>query len=145
MSSKVTEGKRHRRDWRNALGQQLEDHAAIQAFLFEQLHNATQEVLAVLLLDKAYRVLHFYQIRKADLATITTYPSEVIKRALVHKAYAIVLARSCSSQNPRFDQMDVKLPQALKNLLALVDVHVVDHVLVTQDTCVSLAEAGRLK
>ena len=41
-------------------------------------------------------------------------------------------------------QADVQITARLKSALALVDVRVLDHIVVTVDDCVSLAQRGHL-
>lgn len=137
--SKGGRGRQH-----SFIGNKLANRAEIKEFLFGQLQNVTQEVLAILLLDQECCVLHFDQIAKASLEAGTIYPREIIRRALEHKAYAVVLARSLPTKEPLFNRSQVMFTKTLKRLLVLVDVHVIDHVVVTQGACVSLAERGQL-
>ncbi|MGG4605080.1 JAB domain-containing protein [Paenalcaligenes sp. Me131] len=127
---------------RALLGRQLPTHEDVKAFLCTELQDVTEETLALLLLDKAYRVVHFYQTSNATLSTI--YPREIIQRALRHKAHSVVLARGFPSKEPRDNRTEVKLVKALKDLLALIDIHILDLIAVTRSGCVSFTDNGWL-
>ncbi|MGG5152590.1 MULTISPECIES: JAB domain-containing protein [Alcaligenes] len=120
----------------------LPTHEAVKAFLSSALHNVTEETFALLLLDKAYRVLHFYQTPNVTLTT--AYPRYVIHHALKHKAHTIVLARGFPSEAPHVSRTEIKLVKSLKALLALIDIHVLDLIAVTPFSCESLTGSGRL-
>ena len=128
-----------RRDLR---GRQLPTHEAVKAFLCSALQNVTAETFALLLLDKAHRVLHFYQTPNTTLTT--AYPHAVIQRALKYKAHTVVLARGFPSEVPHHSRAEAKLVKALKDLLALVDIHMLDHIGVGRAGYVSLADSGQL-
>ncbi|MCY1378998.1 hypothetical protein D9M69_666780 [compost metagenome] len=70
------------------------------------------------------------------------YPREVVLRALHHHAAAVVLAHNHPSGEARPSRADEALTQSLKAALALVDVRVLDHFIVTRDAAASMAEMG---
>jgi DNA repair protein RadC len=67
----------------------------------------------------------------------------VAKECLVRNAAAVILAHNHPSGFPEPSRADEHLTQALKAVLQLVDVRVLDHVIIG-DTCVSFAERGLL-
>jgi len=70
------------------------------------------------------------------------YPREVVLRALHHHAAAVVLAHNHPSGTSEPSRADEHLTQTLKSALALVDVRVLDHMIVTAQQCRSMAEMG---
>ena len=127
---------------RDLLRCQLSTHEAVKAFLCSELQNVIEEMFALLLLDKRYRVLHFHKTPNSTLTI--AYPRDVIQRALRYKASAVVLARGFPSDKPRCDRTEVKLVKTLKALLALADVHLLDHIGIARTGYMSLAERGQL-
>jgi len=66
----------------------------------------------------------------------------VVLRALHHQAAAVVLAHNHPSGNAQPSSADEALTRTLKTTLALVDVRVLDHFVVTRSGVVSMAEMG---
>ena len=65
-------------------------------------------------------------------------------RALHHQAGAVVLAHNHPSGSVQPSRADELLTQSLKAALALVDVRVLDHVIVSPGQSLSMAERGLL-
>jgi DNA repair protein RadC len=72
------------------------------------------------------------------------YPREVVLRALALNACAVVLAHNHPSGLAQPSRADEALTQTLKSALALVDVRVLDHFIVTREQTRSMAEMGLL-
>lgn len=72
------------------------------------------------------------------------YPREVVLRALALQAGSVVLAHNHPSGTAQPSRADEALTQTLKAALALVDVRVLDHFVVTPSQSVSMAETGLL-
>lgn len=75
----------------------------------------------------------------------SVYPREVVLRALHYHAAAVVLAHNHPSGEATPSQADQTLTQTLKAALALVDVRVLDHFIVTAHACRSMAEIGLIE
>ena len=75
---------------------------------------------------------------------LATYPREVVQRALLHQAAAVVLSHNHPSGNVQPSRADEALTQTLKTTLALIDVRVLDHVIVAPGQALSMAEKGLL-
>ncbi|MNH36057.1 hypothetical protein D3C79_968120 [compost metagenome] len=72
------------------------------------------------------------------------YPREVVKIALEHNAAAVILVHNHPSGDPEPSQADRALTTTLKNALNMIGTQILDHVVVGNDGCVSLAERGYL-
>ena len=135
---------------RRALAQQLKERevfsspGAVKHYL--QLHLAAKahEVFAVLFLDAQNRLLAMEELFRGTLTQTSVYPREVVLRALKHGSAAVVLAHNHPSGTVQPSRADEALTQTLKAALALVDVRVLDHVIVTQGEALSMAEQGIL-
>jgi len=68
----------------------------------------------------------------------------VVKEALSRNAAAVILAHNHPSGVAEPSQADELITNRLRDALALVDVRVLDHFVVTGDTIVSFAERGLL-
>ena len=79
---------------------------------------------------------------RGTLSQTSVYPREVVLRALSLQASAVVLAHNHPSGSAQASRADQALTQALKSALALVDVRVLDHFVVTATEAQSMAEQG---
>jgi DNA repair protein RadC len=133
---------------RRALTQELQQRPlfdspkAVREYLQLQLGARTHEVFAVLFLDSQNRLLALEELFRGTLSQTSVYPREVVLRALHHHAASVVLAHNHPSGEARPSRADEALTQSLKAALALVDVRVLDHFIVTRDAAASMAEMG---
>jgi DNA repair protein RadC len=79
---------------------------------------------------------------RGTLTQTSVYPREVVKAALKHNAAAAVPAHEHPSGSATPSRADEHLTQTLKAALALVDVRVLDHLIVTTVEVLSMAERG---
>jgi len=77
------------------------------------------------------------------LDSASVYPRDVLKSVLKHNAAAVILAHNHPSGNPDPSHADRRITDRLKNVLAMVDVRVLDHVIVASSgETASFAELG---
>jgi DNA repair protein RadC len=133
---------------RRALAQQLKSRTvfasphAVREYLQLQLGGKSQEVFAVLFLDVQHRLLALEEMFKGTLTQTSVYPREVVLRALHHQASSVVLAHNHPAGTVQPSPADEALTRVLKAALALIDVQVMDHVIVSRDKTLSMAEKG---
>jgi DNA repair protein RadC len=123
-----------------ALTSPQEVFSHLQALLADYEH----EVFALLMLDNRHRVLAFQELFRGTLDGASVYPREVVKIALEYNAAAMILVHNHPSGDPEPSQADRKLTTKLQEALNLVGVRTLDHIVVGQEGCVSLAEQGYL-
>lgn len=110
-----------------------------------RLHCAglEHEVFLVLYLDAGHRLIEAEQLFRGTLTQTSVYPREVVKGALSRNCSAVAIAHNHpSSGSPEPSRADEHLTQSLRSALALVDVRVIDHFVVSGDQIVSMAERG---
>jgi len=133
---------------RRALAQEIKQKPlfdrpqAVGQYLQLHLGHKPHEVFAVLFLDSQHRLLAFEELFRGTLTQTSVYPREVVLRALHHHAAAVVLAHNHPSGTAEPSRADEMLTQTLKSSLALVDVRVLDHFIVTRNMICSMAECG---
>jgi len=115
---------------------------AVAEYLQLHLGHRPHEVFAVLFLDSQHRLIAMEDLFRGTLSQTSVYPREVVLRALHHHAAAVVLAHNHPSGTSEPSRADEHLTQTLKSALALVDVRVLDHMIVTAQQCRSMAEMG---
>jgi DNA repair protein RadC len=102
------------------------------------------EVFGVLYLDSQNRLLECVTHFAGTLTQTSVYPREIVKAALARNAGGTVLFHNHPSQCESESRADVALTKALSAALALVDVRVLDHLIVTNKSVLSFAEKGLL-
>ena len=133
---------------RRALACQLQEKTifsnpqAIRDYLQLQLGSREHEVFAVLFLDASHRLIVLEEMFRGTLTQTSVYPREVVVRALALNAANVVLAHNHPSGTAQASRADEAITQTLKAALALIDVRVLDHFIVTRTAAVSMAEIG---
>lgn len=117
---------------------------AVRDYLQLQLGSRPHEVFAMLFLDSQNRLIVLEELFRGTLTQTSVYPREVVIRALALNAASVVLAHNHPSGWAQPSRADEALTHNLKAALALVDVRVLDHFVVTSTQAVSMAELGML-
>jgi DNA repair protein RadC len=115
---------------------------AVKQYLRLQLGDQVREHFGVMCLDAQNRLIAFEIVASGTLTQTSVYPREVVLRALAHAAASVVLAHNHPSGTVHPSRADEALTQTLKAALALVDVRVLDHVIVSAGDALSMAERG---
>jgi DNA repair protein RadC len=133
---------------RRALAQRLQERPVLDSparmgdYLRLRLGQLSHEVFAVLFLDAQHKLITLEELFRGTLSQTSVYPREVVLRALHHHAAAVVLAHNHPSGQPEPSSADVALTRTLMAALGLVDVRVLDHIVVTAQSTLSMAERG---
>ena len=133
---------------RRALAEELKEKAlfnsaqAVREYLQLQLGSRPHEIFAVLFLNSQNRLIALEELFRGTLTQTSVYPREIVIRALALNAASVVLAHNHPSGAAQPSHADELLTQTLKAALALVDVRVLDHFVVTASQAVSMAELG---
>ncbi len=114
----------------------------VKDYLRLALGGRQQEVFMVLFLDAQHRLIASEELFHGTLTQTSVYPREVVKRALVHNAAAVMLSHNHPSGLAEPSSADRMLTDALKQALGLVDVRVLDHIVIGEQEALSFAERG---
>jgi DNA repair protein RadC len=122
----------------------LSSPGVVKDFLRLKLGERQHEVFAVVFLDTQHRVLAIEELFRGTLSQTSVYPREVVKESLARNAAAVVLVHNHPSGSAEPSRADEHLTLTLRQALALVDVRVLDHLVVTRTSVTSFAELGLL-
>ncbi|WP_277052401.1 RadC family protein [Zestomonas thermotolerans] len=122
----------------------LESPQAVRDYLKACLRHEPHEVFGCLFLDARHRVLAFEVLFRGTVDGASVYPRQVIRRALHHNAAALILTHNHPSGVAEPSQADLQLTRRLKELLAQIDVRLLDHFVVGDGEPQSMAELGWL-
>jgi len=117
---------------------------AVRDYLRLRLADRPHEVFAVVFLDAQHRVIETLEMFRGTLTQTSVYPREVVIEALSRHAASVLLCHNHPSGSAEPSRADEMLTHTLKQALALVDVRVLDHFIVTRSAVLSFAERGLL-
>lgn len=118
--------------------------ADTEQFLLARLRDRPHEVFCCLYLDNRHRVLLFEELFRGTIDGTSVYPREIVKRALAVNAAAIILAHNHPSGVAEPSQADERITRRVKAALELVDIRLLDHLVIGDGTCTSLASRGHV-
>lgn len=102
------------------------------------------ECFVVVFLDSQQRLISCDEMFRGTLNSASVYPREIVIRALQHHAASVVLAHNHPSGDVTPSSSDKALTQQLRAALALIDVRILDHIIVSPNSSVSMLETMQL-
>jgi DNA repair protein RadC len=123
-------------------GPLLASPRATRDYLSARLRDLEHEVFCCLYLDKRHRLIRFEELFRGTIDGASVHPREVVKLALQRNSAAVIIAHNHPSGIAEPSQADEIITQRVKDALALVDIRLLDHIIVGDGSCVSLAERG---
>ncbi|TCK17115.1 DNA replication and repair protein RadC [Thiogranum longum] len=133
---------------RRHLGETLSRDGVLQnpdetrRYLKAKLREYPYEVFACLFLDTRHRVIACEELFRGTVDGASVHPREVLRRALQHNAAALILAHNHPSGVAEPSQADRRITDRLREVMALVDIRILDHIVVGDHSSVSFAERG---
>lgn len=107
-----------------------------------RLAGEKNEVFGIIFLDNRHRVIATEELFQGTIDGASVHPRVVVSRTLELNAAAVVFFHNHPSGVAEPSHADMRITQRLKDALALVDVRVIDHVIVTVEESVSFAARG---
>ena len=123
-------------------GDALTDPQAAGRYFSQRLRGLPHEVFAALFLDTRHRAIAFEELFRGTVDGAEVHPREVVRRALVHNAAALIVGHNHPSGNGEPSAADRAITLRLKQALALVEIRLLDHFIVGDGAPVSLAARG---
>jgi DNA repair protein RadC len=110
----------------------------------EKLADYRNEVFGSLFLDNWHRIIVMRELFQGTIDGASVHPRVVVQKALEVNAAALVFFHNHPSGVAEPSRADEMLTRRLRDALALVDVRVLDHFVVSGGESVSFAERGLL-
>lgn len=101
-----------------------------------------REQFRVLFLDRKNRLLADEVMGRGTVDRAPVYPREIVRRALVHEATAIILAHNHPSGDPTPSRQDIELTQSIIETAKAIDVVVHDHLVIGREDVASFKMLG---
>ncbi len=116
----------------------------IAEFLRAKLAHKTQEIFAVLFLNRANRVIALETISEGGITGTVVDIRIIMKKAVLHNAISIILCHNHPSGNLQPSRADEMITQKIKEAALLFDIRLLDHIIVSIDGHYSFADEGKL-
>jgi DNA repair protein RadC len=132
---------------RNASGKKKDmvTHSGdIANFLRASLEHRQQEVFAVVFLNRGNKITHLEIVSEGGISGTIADPRVILKKALEHNATALILCHNHPSGNSRPSKADEAVTQKIKQAASLLDIHIMDHIIVSNEGWFSFADEGLL-
>lgn len=133
---------------RRSIMQDMEDRPVftspgiVREYVQMLLGNKSREVFAVLFLNAQNHLLASDEMFHGTLGEASVYPREIVQRCIQHQAAAVIFAHNHPSGSLQPSASDIELTHNLRKVLAMIGVNVLDHIIVTRNASLSMAESG---
>lgn len=118
------------------------DPASVKSYLRLRIGGLEYETFTVMFLNAQHGLIGCVDMFRGTIDQTSVYPREIVKEALRRNAAAVVFSHNHPSGSVEPSRADTTLTATLKAALALVDVRVLDHVIVSPTGDMSFAERG---
>lgn len=108
------------------------------------LADLNYESFLLLLLNRANKVLKKIQISEGGVSGTVADPKKIFKIALENNASSIILAHNHPSGNVKPSHSDIHLTEKIKNGAEHLDISLLDHIIVGDESYYSFADEGIL-
>ncbi len=125
-------------------GRPLSSPQETRNYLRLRLTGYRNEVFGSLFLDNRHRIIALRELFQGTIDGASIHPRVVVQQALEVNAAALVFFHNHPSGVAEPSHADEAITRRLKDALALVDVRVLDHFVVSAGESVSFAERGLL-
>ncbi len=129
---------------KHRVGRTLSSPEETRNFLRLRMADYRNEVFGCLFLDNRHRILEVIELFQGTIDGSSVHPRVVVQKALEINAAAMLFFHNHPSGVAEPSHADEAITRRLKEALALVDVRVLDHFVVTAGESVSFAERGLL-
>ena len=125
-------------------GDVLSSPGAVNDYLRLYFQKHEREAFVAIFVDMQHRVITVEELFAGTLGQTSVHPREIVKRALLLNAAAVLFAHNHPSGINEPSVADRRLTQVLKNALNICDVRVLDHLIVGDGKPYSFVEHGLL-
>lgn len=101
--------------------------------LCEELFNIScqpEEVSVLLCLDAKLQVAGAFEVSRGSLTTHLLHPREILKRALLCNAHAMIILHNHPSGDPEPSRGDILVTSKIRNAGSLVGIELLDHIVI---------------
>jgi len=116
--------------------------AAVGRYLQHRLRGQAREIFMALFLDNRHRLIACEELFHGTINAAPVYPREVVRRALLHNAAAVILSHNHPSGDPTPSRADIEITKQVVQAGRALNVEVHDHLVVGRDGVASFKQLG---
>lgn len=109
-----------------------------------KIQEECEEVLYVITLNVKNNVTGLFEVSRGSLNSSIVHPREVLKRAILNNAAAIVLCHNHPSGNPEPSREDIAITSRVKECGNIIGIDLLDHIIIGDENYVSLKDLNCL-
>lgn len=117
----------------------------VHAYFAPRFAGLRKEVFYSALLDAKNRVFQVERISEGTLTSSVIHPREAFRTAIRESAAAVIFVHNHPSGDPTPSRDDVAVTERLSSAGETIGIPVLDHVIVADDSFVSMLEQGHLR
>lgn len=120
----------------------FDSEAVARSFLVTKLANKDSEVFGVMYMDNHLNLIEFREEFFGTINSAHIHPRNIVKSAIELNASKVILSHNHPSGSLKVSESDISITEKLETVLAIIDVKVVDHIIVSKAGSVSMAQEG---
>jgi len=113
-------------------------------YLKQFMCDLSYEIFAVLLLNRANKIIHFEVISKGGITGTIADPRIIFKLALEKMATSIILSHNHPSGNLKPSKADEDITKKIKQAASFLDITILDHIIISEEGYFSFMDEGIL-
>lgn len=110
--------------------------------IFNQDTILWTEESAMICLNRANEVIGYFKVSSGGTASTIMDAKVIFTQALQSGAHSIILAHNHPSGNKKPSDEDISLTKKLKKGATYLDLHILDHIILTETSHTSMADEG---
>ncbi len=114
----------------NFRGQRIEQPEQVYELLGFEMRALHKESFRILLLDTRYHLIRSEEVSLGSVNESIAHPRDVFRPAIIHSAYAVIVAHNHPSGDPSPSQADHSLTRRLREAAELLQIKLLDHVII---------------
>jgi len=116
------------------------------ANVFRQIFSDFEhrEYFYVMLLNRGNRVLGYYEVSKGGISGTVVDVKLILQAAIKTNSSSIALCHNHPSGQLEASDADIKITRKTKTAAEFMDISVLDHIIITADSFLSMADDGLL-
>ena len=122
----------------------LHSSAEVAEYLIHSMRGLKKEVFTVIYLDSSHAIIDSEVVAEGTLNVNTVYPREIVSKALMFHAAALIVAHNHPSGSLQPSPQDIKLTKTLWLVCNYMQIQLLDH-LIIGDGSYSFADNGLMK
>lgn len=108
------------------------------------MQDLPYEKMVMLSLNTELEVVGCFEVARGTVNESVVYPREIVTRALLTNAEAVILTHNHPAGTVTPSSADLSITKKIKDVLAMLNIRLLDHVIVAHCSTYSMADNGQI-